>query len=156
LSINTKVRKPRAFELIEVMHFTIAPVSVLPPNTRLFDGSLRVTAAHSRLSLLFRSLLFLYSSVRPRSSWLEQAQRRWVHPRLSLRSPRAWGCGKRGHSRRGARCRAYRRFRREPGVMSDSQEMRLPSTTPQPAAAKAGSICSALVSASFIGSETSW
>src|SRR5438552_3877061 len=29
--------------------------------------------------------------------------------------------------------------------------MRLPSTAPQPAAASAGSICSALVSASFIG-----
>src|SRR5437879_1168466 len=37
-----------------------------------------------------------------------------------------------------------------PSVIGYSRRMRLPSTTPQPAAASAGSMCSALVSASFI------
>ena len=36
------------------------------------------------------------------------------------------------------------------GVMGYSRRIRLPSTTPQPAALRAGSMCSALVSASFI------
>src|SRR6516162_10008338 len=38
-----------------------------------------------------------------------------------------------------------------PRVIGYSRRMRLPSTTPQPAVASAGSICSALVSASFMG-----
>src|ERR1700730_8121699 len=37
-----------------------------------------------------------------------------------------------------------------PNVMGYSRRMRLPSTTPQPAALRAGSTCSALVSASFM------
>ena len=37
-----------------------------------------------------------------------------------------------------------------PSVIGYSRRMRLPATTPQPAALKAGSMCSALVSASFM------
>src|ERR1017187_1281209 len=39
---------------------------------------------------------------------------------------------------------------RRPLVISYSRAMRLPSTTPHPASLRAGSICSALVSASFM------
>src|SRR6266852_2311325 len=38
-----------------------------------------------------------------------------------------------------------------PGVIGCDRRMRLPSTTPHPASFNAGSICSALVSASFMG-----
>src|SRR5512141_1133495 len=41
-----------------------------------------------------------------------------------------------------------------PSVMGYSRRIRLPSTTPQPDAFRAGSICSALVSVSFIGYAT--
>jgi len=37
-----------------------------------------------------------------------------------------------------------------PAVIGYSRRMRLPYTTPQPAAFNAGSMCSALVSASFM------
>src|SRR5450759_4033769 len=42
-----------------------------------------------------------------------------------------------------------------PSVIGYSRQMRLPSTTPQPAAFKAGSICSARVSASFMTASSS-
>ena len=38
-----------------------------------------------------------------------------------------------------------------PGAMEYSRRIRLPSTTPQPSAFRAGSMCSARVSDSFIG-----
>jgi hypothetical protein len=41
-------------------------------------------------------------------------------------------------------------LRIRPSVIGYSRRMRLPSTTPQPTAFNAGSMCSALVSASFI------
>ena len=75
-----------------------------------------------------------------------------LHPTPWPRRRPAWCCDRPAHNRRvsGLPRRPWPSMR--PSVIGYSRRMRLPSTTPQPAASSAGSICSALVSASFMAS----